>query len=70
MPIRYAQAVLDERAVGWVSDAGIAEAPFTAFVRDPAHTVTGRLIVRRVKDKNTQDPLFPVWRYHCTPTAA
>jgi hypothetical protein len=25
---------------------------------------TGRLVVRRVLDANTQDPLFPVWRYH------
>jgi Transposase DDE domain group 1 len=62
--IKYPRAVWDEQAGAWVSDAEIAEAPFTAFVRDPAHTVTGRLIVRRVKDKNTQDSLFPVWRYH------
>src|SRR5262249_13866105 len=28
------------------------------------YRITGRLIVRRVLDANTQDPLFPVWRYH------
>jgi hypothetical protein len=29
-----------------------------------AHEVTARLVVRRVKDKNHQDALFPVWRYY------
>jgi len=37
--------------------------PFTAFT-DSRYRITGRLIVRRVLDANTQDPLFPVWRYH------
>ena len=26
--------------------------------------MTGRLVVGRVLDANTQDPLFPAWRYH------
>ena len=30
----------------------------------PAHPVTARLIVRRVKDARYPDALFPVWRYH------
>jgi hypothetical protein len=38
--------------------------PYTAFAHDPRYRVTGRLIVRRVLDANTQDPLFPVWRHH------
>ncbi|MEU2638955.1 IS1380 family transposase, partial [Micromonospora fulviviridis] len=40
-----------------------AEVEYTAFA-DTRHHITGRLIVRRVLDANTQDPLFPVWRYH------
>jgi len=35
----------------------------TAFA-GTRYEITGRLIVRRVRDANTQDPLFPVWRYH------
>jgi hypothetical protein len=26
--------------------------------------ITGRLVVRRALDANTQDPLFPLWRHH------
>jgi hypothetical protein len=62
--IRYPQAVWDEAGQSWVSDAEIAETPFTAFADDKNHRVAGRLIVRRVKDKNHPDALFPVWRYH------
>jgi hypothetical protein len=36
---------------------------FTAFTSTP-NPVTARLIVRRVRDRNHQDALFPVWRYH------
>jgi hypothetical protein len=36
---------------------------FTAFAGTRYET-TGWLVVRRVLDANTQDPLFPVWRYH------
>jgi hypothetical protein len=46
-----------------ISDAQVAETEYTAFA-DNRHRITGRLIVRRVLDANTQDPLFPVWRYH------
>ena len=34
-----------------------------AFIGRPEET-TARLIVRRVKDANHLDALFPVWRYH------
>jgi hypothetical protein len=69
-PIRYPQAVWDEQASCWVSDAEVAETAFTAFAKS-RHVVTGRLIVRRVKDKNTQGALFPVWRHHaCFTTSA
>jgi hypothetical protein len=69
-PIRYPQAVWDEQASCWVSDAEVAETAFTAFAKS-RHVVTGRLIVRRVRDKNTQDALFPIWRHHaCFTTSA
>jgi hypothetical protein len=62
-PVRYPGAVVDPDTGQLISDAQVAEAPFTAFA-DTRHRITGRLIVRRVLDANTQDPLFPVWRYH------
>jgi hypothetical protein len=46
-----------------ISDAEVAEIAFTAFTTTP-HPVTARLIVRRVRDRNHPDALFPVWRYH------
>jgi len=70
--IRYPNAVFDEQLRQWVSDAEVAEIPFTAFAsRGKAQQVTARLIVRRVRDanpdhvtKNAQGELFPVWRHH------
>jgi hypothetical protein len=70
--IRYPRAVFDEQLGQWVSDAEIAEVPFTAFAsRGKKHAVTARLIVRRVRDQNpdhlvanAQGELFPAWRYH------
>jgi len=41
----------------------VAETQYTAFADTP-YEITGRLVVRRVLDANTQDPLFPVWRHH------
>jgi Transposase DDE domain group 1 len=68
--IRYPHAVFDEQLQQWVSDAEVAEAPFTAFAsRGTKHAVTARLIVRRVRDQNpdhvartAQGELFRVWR--------
>ena len=52
-PIRYPQAVFDDQLGQWVSDAEVAEVPFTAFGSKPkAKQVPGRLIVRRVRDAN------------------
>src|SRR5690242_5552916 len=62
-PVHYPGAVLDPDTGQLISDAQVAEVPFTAFA-DNRYRVTGRLVVRRVLDANTQDPLFPVWRYH------
>jgi DDE family transposase len=71
-PIRYPHAIYDEQLGQWVSDAEVAEVPFTAFGSKPqAKQVSGRLIVRRVRDANPdhvitneQGELFPVWRHH------
>lgn len=62
-PVRYPGAVQDPDTGAWISDAEVAEIPYTAFTstRQP---VTARLIVRRVKDARYPDALFPVWRYH------
>jgi hypothetical protein len=62
-PVRYPGAVVDPDTGQLISDAQVAEVAFTAFA-DTRHRITGRLIVRRVLDANTQDPLFPVWRHH------
>jgi hypothetical protein len=71
-PIRYPRAIFDEQLQQWVSEAEVAEVPFTAFASRPAkQQVTGRLIVRRVRDANpdhvavnSQGELFPLWRHH------
>ncbi|MBA3619988.1 MAG: IS1380 family transposase [Acidothermales bacterium] len=68
-PIRYPQAIFDAAEQRWVSDAEVAEVPFTAFTsRRTADHVTARLIVRRVKRLNPQTrdqgELFAAYRYH------
>jgi hypothetical protein len=51
--IHYPRAVFDDQLGQWVSDAEVAEVPFTAFTsRAKAQRVTARLIVRRVCDQN------------------
>jgi hypothetical protein len=70
--IRYPKAIFDEQLDTWISDAQVAEIPFTAFGSKPkARQVTARLIVRRVRDANpehvtvdAQGELFAAWRYH------
>ncbi|MGO4650022.1 IS1380 family transposase [Nocardia sp. 2YAB30] len=61
--VKYPGAVRDPDTGEWISDAEVAEIPYTAFASKPDR-VTARLIVRRVKDAARQDSLFPVWRYH------
>ena len=68
-PIRYPNAVFDEQAGGWVSDAEVAETSYTAFTsRGPGRSVTARLIVRRVKllppAGANQPALVEGYRYH------
>jgi hypothetical protein len=62
-PVRYPGAVQDLDTGAWISDAEVAETSYTAFASTD-HPVTSRLVVRRVKDANHTDALFPVWRYH------
>ena len=62
-PVRYPGAVQDPDTGAWISDAEVAETSYTAFASTD-HPVTSRLVVRRVKDANHTDALFPVWRYH------
>jgi Transposase DDE domain group 1 len=63
VPVQYPGAVTDPGTGELISDAQVAEVQYTAFANTP-YEITARLIVRRVLDANTQDPLFPVWRYH------
>ncbi len=63
IPVQYPGAVTDPDTGELISDAHVAEIEYTAFADTP-HEITARLVVRRVLDANTQDPLFPVWRYH------
>ena len=62
-PVTYPGAVLDPDTGELISDAEVAEIPFTAFASTTT-PVTARLIVRRVRDKAHTDGLFPVFRYH------
>ena len=69
-PITYPRAIWDENQQRLISDAQIAELPYTAFARKKkGSAITARLIVRRVRDLNPkasqgQDELFTAWRYH------
>ena len=68
-PIRYPQAVWDDQAGRWVSDAEVAETTYTAFASRKGKAITARLIVRRVRDLSPaaragQGELLPAWRYH------
>ena len=64
-PIRYPNAIFDDQAGRWVSDAEVAETTFTAFTTT-TRPVTARLIVRRVKllPPAGQPALVEGWRYH------
>jgi hypothetical protein len=62
-PVTYPGAVLDPETGQLISDAEVAETEFTAFA-STEHPVTARLIVRRVRDQNKLEELFPLWRHH------
>jgi hypothetical protein len=68
-PIRYPRAIWDDQLCRWISDAEVAEVPYTAFTSKKGKAITARLIVRRVKDLSPraaagQGELFPAWRHH------
>jgi len=69
--IHYPNAIWDEDEQRLVSDAEVAEVPFTAFTSRPkADHISARLIVRRVRRLNPksmpagQGELFPDYRHH------
>jgi hypothetical protein len=70
--IKYPNAIFDDQAGQWISDAEIADVPYTAFATNRAHRTEGRLIVRRVRRLNPkataqgQGELFATHRYHAT----
>ncbi len=72
-PIHYPNAIWDQAEQRLVSDAEVAEVPFTAFTgRRTADHISARLIVRRVRRLNPagwrsgheQTELFAAYRYH------
>src|SRR6476659_10989198 len=62
-PVHYPGAVEDPDTGALISDAEVAETGYTLSIRGHGR-VTARLVVRRVRDGNYPDALFPVWRYH------
>jgi hypothetical protein len=69
IPIAYPNPVFDEQSGQWISDAEIAEIPYTMESHRTRHRIPGRLILRRVRALNTstadhQDELFTTYRYH------
>ena len=70
-PIQYPNAIFDEEQGRWISDAEVAEIPYTAFTsRRKAEHVSARLIVRRVRRLNPstaptgQNELLAAYRHH------
>jgi hypothetical protein len=69
-PIHYPDAFVDEDTGELISDAEVAEMPFTAFTGKAKRLhAQGRLIVRRVRRLNPktaegQQSLFDTWRHH------
>jgi hypothetical protein len=61
--VHYPGAVEDPDTGQLISDAQVAETPYTLRL-GRGRTLTVRLVVRRVKDARYPDALFPVWRYH------
>lgn len=62
-PVHYPGAVEDPDTGELISDAQVAETPYTLRLAH-GRTLSVRLVVRRVKDARYPDALFPVWRYH------
>lgn len=62
-PVHYPGTVTDPDTGALISDAEVAETPYTLQL-GRGKRITARLVVRRVKDARYPDGLFPVWRYH------
>jgi hypothetical protein len=69
-PIKYTHAIYDEDTRTWISDAEVAEIPYTAFTsRKKTDHISGRLVVRRIPELNKhklagQATLFDLHRFH------
>ena len=61
--VHYPGAVTDPDTEALISDAEVAETPYTLRLGS-GRTLAVRLVVRRVKDARYPEALFPVWRYH------
>jgi len=70
MAIRYPNAIWDDDAKCWISDAEITRIRYTAFTSNPKPTpITAWLIVRRVRRLGAGEPqgqgeLFTTYRFH------
>ena len=69
--IKYPEAIWEEAEQRWISEAEVAEVPYTAFTSRPKEQhVSARLIVRRVKRLNAknipagQAQMFATHRHH------
>src|SRR5665647_1602794 len=67
--IEYTDAIYDETTKAWISNAEVAEIPFTAFTsRKKGEHIAGRLVVRRIPELNKKDlehpTLFDTHRFH------
>src|SRR5450830_239421 len=67
--IEYTDAIYDEASRTWISNAEVAEVPFTAFSsRKKSEHIVGRLVVRRIPELNKKDldhpTLFDTHRFH------
>jgi len=67
--IDYTDAIFDDSTNTWISNAEVAEVPFTAFTsRAEKDHIVGRLVVRRIPELNKKDlahpTLFDTHRFH------
>lgn len=58
VPIAYPHAVFDEQSGQWISDAQIAEIPYTIESHRAHQRLQARLIVRRVRDQHRRPHLL------------
>jgi hypothetical protein len=62
--VQYPGAVEDPDTGELISDAQVSQVEYTAFA-DTRYEITATLVVRRVLDANTQDPLFRGYQEIC-----